>query len=179
VWPYQRPACCLLNILNGETPDQKCDELRSSMCVRAITLSISGNVTFSHSMMTRNFKFVAAVLAFVFVASTLSVFGACLRGNAVTMSKCCGPRCPMMMKAQSVGSAFQANSSGAPCCNMSPAKPTSASVLQAPCNRLLVVPVLADAPFGSALPVPKTELCAGVPPDRSSPPLAVLCSFLI
>lgn len=149
------------------------------MCVRAITLLISGSVTFSHSTMTRNFKLVATILAFVFVASSLSALGACLRGGAVAMPKCCGPLCPMM-KAQSAGTEFQAKPEGGPCCNVSSAKSMPAAASQAPCNRLLVAPLLVSAePFASALPVPKTELRARVPPDRGSPPLAVLCSFLI
>ncbi len=128
--------------------------------------------------MTWSFKLVAAVLAFVFLASGLSAFGVCLRGGAAALPKCCGPLCPMM-KARSAGTEFQAKLEGGPCCNMSSAKLIPAAASQPPGIRLLVAPLLvAVEPFVSALPVPKTELRAGAP-DRGSPPLSVLCSFLI
>ena len=128
--------------------------------------------------MTRSFKLVAATLAFVFLVSGLSAFGACLRGNGASLPKCCGPLCPMM-KARPDSNEFQAKPEGSPCCNISSAKSIPVSASQAPEYRLDVAPLLAEEAFASALPVPKTELRAGVPPDRGSPPLAVLCNFLI
>ena len=148
------------------------------MCVRTITFSKSSSVTFCIHQMTRGFKLVAATLAFVFLVSGLSAFGACLRGNGAALPKCCGPLCPMM-KAPSPGTEFQAKPEGSPCCNISSAKWIPASASQAPEYRWDVAPLLAEVAFTSALPIPETELRAGVPPDRSSPPLAVLCNFLI
>jgi hypothetical protein len=129
--------------------------------------------------MTQRFKLVAALLAFVFLASGLSAFGACRRVGATALPKCCGPLCPMM-KARAAGTEFRAMPEDSPCCNISSSKQIPASALQAPNNRVLVAPLMvAVEPFASALPVFKTELPAGVPLARSSPPLDLLCIFLI
>jgi len=130
--------------------------------------------------MTRGFKFVAAVLAIVFLAGGLSAFVFCPRGDAMAIHKCCGPHCPMVAKAQSAGSGLQVKPEGGPCCKVSPMKPVPASVSLAPGNRSLVAPLLAVVePFASTLPAPKTESRDEAPPFRSSPPRSALCVFLI
>jgi len=128
---------------------------------------------------TRRFQFVAIVLALVFLAGSLSAFGACLRQGAATMPDC-GPHCPMMMKARATGMEFQAAPQGTSCCDVSSGKPVPASAMQPPSNRSLIAPVPAAVGlFAHALPVPRTESRDRVPPGISPPPQAVLCIFLI
>jgi hypothetical protein len=130
--------------------------------------------------MTRGFKFVAAVLAIVLLASSLSAFGVCLRGHATAIHKCCGPHCPMMMKTQPTGSEFQATLTGASCCKVSSGKPIPASVSLEPSYRSHIAPLfMVVEPIASALLVPKTKSLDEAPPFRNSPPRSVLCIFLI
>jgi hypothetical protein len=126
--------------------------------------------------MPQRFKLVAAVLAFVFLASTLSALGAGLRATT-TQHECCGPRCSM--QAQPV-SASQANPASGPCCDISSGKPVPAIVAQVPNNRVLISPLQATAgSVTSKLPIPESESRTEALPFKSSPPRSVLCTFLI
>ncbi len=130
--------------------------------------------------MTHGFKLVAAVMAFVLLASGLSVFAACLRGDAATISKCCGPHCSMKMKAHSADIAFQMNPEGTSCCNISSGIPLPTPAPQVPSHRWLGTQILvAVEPNASALLVPKTELCDEASPSKTALPRSVLCIFLI
>lgn len=130
--------------------------------------------------MTRGFKFVAAVLAIVFLAGAPSAFGVCLLGHATAIHKCCGPHCPMTMNTQSTGSEFQAKLTGTSCCKVSPGKPIPASVSLAPSYRSYVAPLsMVVETIASAPLAPDTESLDEAPPFRNSPPRSVLCIFLI
>ncbi len=155
---------------------KRCDQRNSLM--PAQTIYFCGIAVFTKPLMTRSFKLVAAILVFIFLASGLSAFGACLRVGAAALPKCCGPLCPMI-NAQSAGTKLQPKRESSPCCNISSTKSIPTSVSQTPGNRFLIAPLIAAEPFASALPVRKTELRAGVPLDRGSPPRSVLCIFLI
>jgi len=130
--------------------------------------------------MTRGFKLVAAALAFVLLASGVSAFGTCVRGDAATSPQCCGPHCGMKMKVRPTGFEFQAKAKGAACCKMSPVVPAPASTPQVPSHRWLSTPLFATVePLESLLPALDKALRAGVPPGKSSPPLATLGILLI
>ena len=149
-------------------------------CARKPALSDFGQRHSCTLQMTRDFKFVATILAFVFLASSLSAFAASLREDPAAMSRCCGPHCPGTMKAVSAGTKPQVKSEGNSCCNGLPRNPVPASATQAPSNRSLAIHLLpATEPLRSAPLSAKTELRDGVPPDGSSPLLAVLCTFLL
>jgi hypothetical protein len=143
---------------------------------------VNNKVTISiNTEVNRGFQFVAVVLALLFLAGSLSVFGACLREDPVAMPKHCGSRCPMMMKTTPATSMeLQAAPQTTSCCDISSGKPAPVSVLQAPSNRSLAAPVAATVGlFAYALSSPRTESRDGVPSGRSSPSQAVLCILLI
>jgi hypothetical protein len=132
--------------------------------------------------MTHRFKFVAVILAFMLLASGLSVFGICLRGESVVTHKCCGPHCQSMAKAPSAPdiALHSKAATDRPCCNISSGKLIPAPELQAPSTRLIVAPLTPVVElFVSTLLAAETDLRDGVSLFRSSPPRTVLCTFLI
>jgi len=86
----------------------------------------------------------------------------------------------MAMRASMTGTGFQVAPQGGSCCGTSSDKPIPAGAVQPASDRLALTSPLATAgDIASVLPVPEVESRDGVPPDMSSPPQAVLCTFLI
>jgi hypothetical protein len=127
--------------------------------------------------MTWRFKLVASTLVVILLAMPLSALGSCWLHMAPADH--CTPHCPMM-SGQAPSVTIQAAPANGSCCRVSAARPTPASLPQAPSgNGSRVAPTL----IASALDTPAV-LTKAEPPDplaRASCPSAqsVFCTFLI
>ncbi len=136
------------------------------------------NFSLQVSKMTRIGKFVAvlasiAVFAMPAAAVSLPCMIAALSGEANAH------HCHMMMAVNSSADQISASPHHS-CCQVSAAKPESMSVLQSPAGKGIVAPPATNALLSdrSAEPVLHRPFAPTVL-SRSSPPQAVLCTFLI
>ena len=127
--------------------------------------------------MTWRIKLVASGLVLILLAMPLSALGSCL-WNMVPAEHCT-PHCPMMTGHASSDTVQEAPANGS-CCQVSAAKPTPASMPQAPTDSSTgMAPTL----YVSTLDAP-SAVVEFHPPDltirASAPsPQAVLCTFLV
>ena len=127
--------------------------------------------------MTWRFKFVASALVVILLAMPLSALGSCLWHMAP--AEHCTPHCPMM-SGQAPSFSIQEASADGSCCQVSAAKPTPASMPQAPTDSSTG---MATTLHVSTLDAP-SEVVEFHPPDLSirasgPSPQAVLCTFLV
>ncbi len=127
--------------------------------------------------MTWRFNLVASALVVILLAMPLSALGSCLWHMAP--AEHCTPHCPMM-SGQAPSFSIQEASADGSCCQVSAAKPTPASVPQAPTGRSTgVAPTFSVSTLDAPSAVVEFH-----PPDltirASAPsPQAVLCTFLV
>jgi hypothetical protein len=128
--------------------------------------------------MTWRFKLVASALVMMLLAMPLSALGSCLWH--MTPVEHCTPHCPMMkMSAEAPSVTIQAAPADNSCCQVSAARPTPASMPQAPSGSGYVAPTFT----ASVLDVPAV-LTKAEPPDPLTQTLcpslqSVFCTFLI
>jgi hypothetical protein len=131
---------------------------------------------------TRCFKFVAIIVAFVLMAGSVSVFANCLyrdSGTAAMPMHCC-PHCPMIMAHHTEsGNQLKAVAQRGSCCDLSSGKPVPASVpLPANSSSHAGIVTLKATPATPCPNQPEKRLDpVPIPPDVS--PQAALCTFLI
>ena len=137
---------------------------------KTLVVSFLGNMTW-------RFKLVASALVMILLAMPTSALASCWLHMAA--AKDCTPHCPMMSgHAPSV--TLQAAPANASCCQVSAARPTPASLPQAPGGSGAGV-----APTFSALtldsPIELTQAEPADPVARAScpSPQSVFCTFLI
>ena len=136
-----------------------------------------GNGSIIWKNMTWRLKLVSSALVAILLAMPLSALGSCLWNMAP--AEHCTPHCPMM-SGHSPSASMQEASANGSCCQVSAAKPTPASMPQAPtASSTGVAPTLSISTLDAPSAVVEFH-----PPDltvrASAASLqAILCTFLV
>jgi hypothetical protein len=131
--------------------------------------------------MSRRFQFAVALLVLLLFAVPSFAVVTCIGGQASSAAMHCPAGCPMMAEANAA-SAMQLSAqphSGAPCCNVSNARPLPSAVPQAPVTRVSMASQDASTAPG-VTPAPFLVRREDARPVRlPESPQSLFCVFLI
>jgi hypothetical protein len=126
--------------------------------------------------MFRSLKFAAVMMVLVILSAPLLAVGSCLTGTSPATMHCC----PMMASADTAALQLSGQQhSGAPCCNVSNARPSPSAVPQAPVTGVSIAPQGVSTTPG-LVPAPFVVRRQQTQPVRlPESPQSLLCVFLI